>query len=77
MNGRMWTTANDTTLHELAGRVPDWQIAEKTGHAEVTVRNRRRAAGLPIYRNRSHWTRRDWLLNDAAGLDFQIPLCRI
>ena len=32
----------------------------------------RQALGIKAYVGRSHWTRRDWLLADAAGLDFRM-----
>jgi len=44
-----------------------------TGHCAITIRKRREAAGLPAYHaDRATWTRREWLMASAAGLDFQI-----
>lgn len=77
MRGTPWTESHTATLHRLAGRVPDREIGKITGHCERTVRDRRNDAGLPAYAPRPKWTRRDWLLNSAAGLDFQIPGCPI
>ncbi len=74
-NGKLWTPADDATLKRMEGR-PDADIAQTTGHSIPTIRARRRAAGIHAFPGRAHWTRRDWLLNDAAGLDFQISLCR-
>jgi len=73
MNGKPWTAADTVTLERMAGR-PDAQIAETTGHSVPTIRERRRALGLRPCQHRAHWTRRDWLMADAAGLDFQISL---
>lgn len=73
MNGRPWTPDHTDTLKRMAGR-PDSEIAEATGHAVRTVREHRRALGICAYQGRAHWTRRDWLLADAAGLDFQMSL---
>lgn len=70
-NGTTWTPAHTEILERMAGR-PDAEIAKATGHAVVTVKKRRLSLGLPGYRKRDGWTRRDWLLHDAAGLDFQI-----
>lgn len=72
-NGREWTVDDTATLERMAGR-PDREIAEALGRAIRTVREHRRARGIAAFVGRSHWTRRDWLLNDAAGLDFQMSL---
>lgn len=72
---RPWTEDDTATLKRMAGRSPK-AIAEVTGHAVVTVKKRLQAAGIRSFGNRSAWTRRDWLLADAAGLDFQISHCR-
>lgn len=71
MRGTPWLPSHTATLERMAGR-PDREIAEATGHAVVTVKKRRLALGVRGYRKRTGWTRRDWLLHDAAGLDFQI-----
>jgi hypothetical protein len=70
-NGKPWSTSDTATLERMQGR-PDREIAEATGHAVVTVKKRRADLGIAGYRKREGWTRRDWLLHDAAGLDFQI-----
>lgn len=70
---RRWTEDDTATMERMAGQ-PDAKIAEATGHSIHTVRDRRRAKGIPAFQGRAHWTRRDWLLADAAGLDFQISL---
>jgi len=67
MRGRPWGAEDSATLEQWGGKVSDARIASMTGHAEITVRKRREAAGI-----RPVWTRRDWLLATAAGLDFQI-----
>lgn len=72
-NGRPWTDGDAMTLREHGGRKPDAAIAQMTGHSERTIRDQRNAMMIPPYRHRPAWTRRDWLLASAAGLDFQIP----
>lgn len=72
-NGKPWTAEHTATLERMVGR-PDAEIAEATGHAIRTIRERRRAAGIKAFVGRAHWTRKDWLMNDAAGLDFQMSL---
>lgn len=69
---RAWTSEDTAFLKEWAGRKPDRAIAAFTGHAVITIRKQRTDRGLPSYCHRPTWTRRDWLLNSAAGLDFQI-----
>lgn len=71
MNGRTWTKDCTETLKRMAGR-PDSEIAGATGFSVRTVREYRRALGICAYQNRAHWSRRDWLLADAAGLDFSM-----
>lgn len=73
MNGRPWTADDTATLERMEGR-PDSEIAGATGFSIRTVREHRRALGIRAHQNRAHWTRRDWLLADAAGLDFQMSL---
>ena len=73
MNGTPFTPSHADTLKRMAGKVPDAKIAALTGHSERTIRAQRNAMMLPAYQNRPKWTRRDWLLHSAAGLDFQIP----
>jgi len=51
-------------------RVPDAEIARATGCALKTVQDHRRALGWKPYNQRQGWSRRDWLMHDAAGLDF-------
>lgn len=71
MNGRPWSADDTATLRRMQGR-PDREIAEATGASVRTVREHRRALGIAAHVGRAHWTRRDWLLADAAGLDFQM-----
>jgi hypothetical protein len=53
----------------MQGR-PDREIAQATGHKPWKVREMRQARGMKAYSgDRSHWSRRDWLLAGAAGLD--------
>lgn len=73
MNGTPFTPSHADTLRRMAGKVPDAMIAAITGHSERTIRDQRNAMMLPAYQNRPTWTRRDYLLHSAAGLDFQIP----
>ncbi len=68
MRGRTWTESHTATLHRLAGRVPDRDIGKLTGHCAETVARHRRWLGLKAHATRANWTRRDWLLHDAAGL---------
>lgn len=75
-NGRPWLATDTATLEQMAGR-PDREIAEATGHPVRTVREYRQARGIKAHVGRAHWTRRDWLLADASGLDFQMSVCRI
>lgn len=72
-NGRPWLPSHTETLERMAGR-PDREIAAATGHPVRTVRDHRQARGIKAHVGRSHWTRRDWLLNDATGLDFQMSV---
>lgn len=74
MRGRAWTNADTATLQRMQGR-PDREIAQAVGHPVSTVRDWRRAMGIKAQPHRAHWTRRDCLLADAAGLDFQMSLC--
>jgi len=71
MNGHPWLPEHSDTLRAWAGRLSDAEIAERTGHSVRTVRKRREAMALPSFGHRKNWTRRDWLLADASGLDFQ------
>lgn len=68
-----WTPEATATLKAMQGR-PDSEIANATGFSVRTVREYRRALGICAFQNRGHWTRRDWLLADAAGLDFSMSL---
>ncbi len=72
-NGQPFLASHADTLRRMAGKVPDARIAAITGHSERTIRDQRNAMMLPAYQRRANWTRRDWLLHSAAGLDFQIP----
>lgn len=67
MNGRPWSTADTETLERMQGR-PDREVAQVTGHCAETIARHRRAMDRKAYGARSTWTRRDWLLYDAAGL---------
>lgn len=42
MNGKPWLPEHT----DMLGKIPDAELAEKTGHALVTVRIRRRLRGL-------------------------------
>lgn len=66
-----WLQEHTDMLERMRGR-PFAEIAKATGHSIPTVKARAAAAGIKGYRGRESWTRRDWLLHDAAGLDFQI-----
>jgi hypothetical protein len=66
-----WTAAHTDIMERMQGR-PIAEIANATGHAIPTVKAHLRDAGIRSFRGRATWTRRDWLLHDAAGLDFQI-----
>ncbi len=74
MRGKPWLQEHQDILDRWGGRKPDAEVGRMTGgHAEITIRKRREAAGLPAYlADRSPVTRRAWLLAAAAGLDFQI-----
>lgn len=76
MRGKPWLPEHTETLERMQGRA-DADIARATGHSVRTVRDWRRARGLRAFAGRENWTRRDWLLADAAGLDFQMSLCRL
>lgn len=64
---RPWTPEAQTMVES---RVPDAEIARLTGFAVRTVQEHRRALGFKPFNQRQGWSRRDWLLHDAAGLDF-------
>lgn len=72
-NGRPWTDTDTLTLLRYGGKKPAAVIAALTGHSERTIRAQLTARMIPAYQHRPTWTRRDWLLASAAGLDFQIP----
>lgn len=72
-NGRPWLPSHTAILERMAGKIPDAEIGRMTGHCEITVRKRRADLGLTAYRPRN----RQWLLNTASGLDFQISDCPI
>lgn len=56
--------------------MPDRVIAEATGEPVWKVRRERRAAGLKGNPgDRSHWTRRDWLMAGACGLEDALYDC--
>lgn len=54
----------------VESRVPDAEVARLTGCAVKTVQDHRRALGFKPFNQRQGWSRRDWLMHDAAGLDF-------
>lgn len=56
----------------LERREPDAEIVRKTGITMRTVQEHRRALGRRAFPQRIGWSRRDWLLADAAALDFQM-----
>jgi hypothetical protein len=65
---RPWTPEAQSMIE---ARVPDADIARQTGVAIKTVQDHRRALGYKAFNQRQGWSRRDWLMHDAAGLDFQ------
>jgi len=69
MNGNKWTEEAQAMIER---RVPDAEIVKQTGCALRTVQEHRRALGLRAFNQREGWSRRAWLLHDAAGLDFQM-----
>ena len=69
MRGTPWTPEAQDLLNR---RVPDAEIARLTGASIRTVQEHRRALGVKPFNQRKGWSRRDWLLHDAAGLDFQM-----
>lgn len=71
MRGRAWTPDDTSTLERMAGR-PDAEIAKATGHCRETVARHRRAMDRPAYGARRAWSRRDWMLHDAAGLTLDL-----
>lgn len=70
-NGKPWTEADTATLERMAGR-PDAEIAAAVGRSLRQVQDHRRARGIKAFVQRLGWSRRDWLLHDAAGLDFSL-----
>jgi hypothetical protein len=74
-NGRPWLPEHTETMERMRDR-PASEIAKATGHALRTVRYHLQSAGLTTQGSRAHWSRRDWLLADASGLDFQMHSCR-
>lgn len=79
-NRRKWGPDQAATLQRMEGQ-PDAEIAKEAGFSIRTVREYRRAQGIRAHIGRANWSRRDWLLADAAGLDFSmslsvsIPMC--
>lgn len=73
MTRRPWSPSDSETLKRMRGR-PDSEIANATGFSIRTVREYRRALGFCAFPGRAEWTRKDWLLADAAGLDFSMSL---
>lgn len=68
-NGTPWTQEAQAMIEN---RVPDAEIVKRTGCALRTVQEHRRAFGHKAFAQREGWSRRMWLLHDAAGLDFQM-----
>lgn len=66
-NGTPWSPQAQQMVES---RVPDAEIARQTGCALKTVQDHRRALGFKPFNQRQGWSRRDWLMHDAAGLDF-------
>lgn len=65
---RAWTREHTAILERMQGR-PDREIAEAIGRPVWKVREMRQARGLKAHSgDRSHWSRRDWLMAGAAGL---------
>ena len=67
LNGRPWTPEAQAMVES---RVPDAEVARLTGCALKTVQDHRRALGFKPFNQRQGWSRRDWLMHDAAGLTF-------
>jgi hypothetical protein len=72
-NGRPWTEEDGATLERMQGR-PLAEIAQVLGRPIPTVKARNALLGFKTFRGRARWTRHDWLMADAAGLDFQISI---
>lgn len=72
-----WTPERRDYLRQWGGKKPDDRIADDLGCATITVRKERTVMGLDAYRGRPGMSRRQALLNSAAGLDFCVSLCRI
>ncbi len=72
-NGTPWLPdKHDPVLKAWAGKISDAELGTITGHSGCTIRERRALLGLPAYHpKRSGWSRRDYLLADAAGLPLQ------
>ena len=70
-NGRPWTQSDTDTLERMQGR-SFREIAKAMKRPLSTVKAHAQARGIKGYGSRAHWTRKDWLMADAAGLDFQI-----
>ena len=63
-----WTKEHTAILEKMAGR-PDREIAFCLGQPLWKVREMRQARGIKANTgDRSHWSRRDWLLAGAAGI---------
>ena len=67
LNGGPWTPEAQAMVES---RVPDAEVARLTGCALKTVQDHRRALGFKPFNQRQGWSRRDWLMHDAAGLTF-------
>lgn len=68
-NGRPWLPHETAALERMQGR-PLAEIARVLRRPIATVKARNAALGFKTFRGRKDWTRRDWLMADAAGLDF-------
>jgi hypothetical protein len=70
-NGRAWTSSDTQTLERMQGR-PDREIAQATGQPMRQVQEHRRALGIKAAIPRAGWSRRDYLMASAAGLDIRM-----
>lgn len=61
---------HDPVLRGWAGRITDKEIGTITGHCAKVIGEQRKRLNLPAYHpQRAGWSRRDYLLASAAGLE--------
>lgn len=70
-NGKTWDPGkHDRILRAWAGKITDAELGTITGHcAKVVAENRKRLELPAFHPKRIGWTRRDYLLAGAAGLN--------